>query len=126
MRKDILIDVDELFAEDMKNPEYVNKYKAEMNHLASAVAIREERDSYGWTREQLAKEAGIPQSTVARVETGANTSKVVPITTNTKDFPLHVSLPDGLAIHGKVELDHKRTIDIMARDYNVFDKVPDD
>lgn len=37
--------------------------------------------------------------------------KVVAITSNEKDFPLHIELPDDLPIHGKVELDHERTID---------------
>ena len=36
--------------------------------------------------------------------------KVVAITSNEKDFPLHIELPDDLPIHGKVELDHERTI----------------
>ena len=37
--------------------------------------------------------------------------KVVAITSNEKEFPLHIELPDGLPIHGKAELDHERTID---------------
>ncbi len=40
--------------------------------------------------------------------------KVVPITTNNKNFPLHIKLPDGLPVHGKALLDHERTIDSLA------------
>ncbi len=42
--------------------------------------------------------------------------KVVAITTNEKEFPLHIEIPVGLPIHGKVELDHERSIDSQSRD----------
>lgn len=74
MKKDYLTDVDELFAEDLKDPEFVLGAKAEENKLASALSIKQERESYGWTQNELAKKAGIPQSTIARIERGANTS----------------------------------------------------
>lgn len=37
-----------------------------------------------------------------------------------------MSLPSGLTIHGKIELEHERSIDLLARSYKSFDKVPDD
>ncbi len=54
--------------------------------------------------------------------------KVLPITTNEKDFPLHVSLPEGLPVHGKVLLDHERTIDSLSPERACKYKcaVPDD
>lgn len=51
--------------------------------------------------------------------------KVVPITSNEKDFPLHLELPESLKIHGKVEIEHERSIDIVARGYKYFDHVSD-
>lgn len=42
--------------------------------------------------------------------------EVAAITSNEKDFPLHIKLPNGLPIHGKVLLDHERTIDSLSSD----------
>ncbi|MDF7638032.1 helix-turn-helix transcriptional regulator [Lactobacillus sp. ESL0791] len=74
MRKDALVDVDKIFAKDMKDPEFLEAYESESNKLESALAVRLEREEYGWTQRELADKAGIPQSTVARIESGANTS----------------------------------------------------
>ncbi|MCH4169780.1 MAG: helix-turn-helix transcriptional regulator [Lactobacillus sp.] len=69
-----LTDVNDIFAKDLQNPDFSQNVQAEKNKLASAVAVREAREAYGWTQSQLADRAGIPQSTVARVEAGSNTS----------------------------------------------------
>lgn len=45
--------------------------------------------------------------------------KVAAITSNEKEFPLHVEIPAGLPVHGVVELDHERSIDSWARARNV-------
>ncbi|RMC47721.1 helix-turn-helix transcriptional regulator [Lactobacillus sp. ESL0225] len=74
MRKDALIDVDDIFTKDMENPEFKSGVIAEYNKLVASVAVRQEREQYGWTQKDLATKAGIPQSTVARIESGANTS----------------------------------------------------
>lgn len=42
--------------------------------------------------------------------------KVIAITSNDKEFPLHIKLPQDSAVHGKVLLDHERTIDSQSRD----------
>lgn len=41
--------------------------------------------------------------------------KVVAITTNEKEFPLHVEIPEGLPVHGRVGLDHERSIDSRSK-----------
>lgn len=74
MRKDALIDVDDIFTKDMENPEFKSGVIAEYNKLVASVAVRQQREQYGWTQKDLATKAGIPQSTVARIESGANTS----------------------------------------------------
>ena len=61
-----LTDIDDLFSKDLQDPTFANDVKAELNKLNSAVAVRSEREAYGWTQHDLAE--------IARVENGANTS----------------------------------------------------
>ncbi|QLL74326.1 type II toxin-antitoxin system PemK/MazF family toxin [Lactobacillus crispatus] len=42
--------------------------------------------------------------------------KVAAITSNDKEFPLHIEIPAGLPVYGKVELDHERSIDSQSAD----------
>lgn len=58
----------------MQDPDFANDVRAEKNKLAGAIAIRSEREAYGWSQQELASKAGVPQSTVVRVESGANKS----------------------------------------------------
>ncbi|WP_076461428.1 type II toxin-antitoxin system PemK/MazF family toxin [Limosilactobacillus caccae] len=50
--------------------------------------------------------------------------KVIPITSNEKAFPLHLKLPVLDNIHGVVELDQERTLDLSNRKFKVVDQVP--
>jgi len=72
--KDYLTKADTIFAQDLKNPQFANQVKVEKNKLTSAIAVRNERENYGWTQQELAERAGVPQSTIARIESGSNTS----------------------------------------------------
>lgn len=52
--------------------------------------------------------------------------KVVAITSEIKEFPLNMKLPDGLPVHGQVLLSQERTIDSssVAREYSKVGSVP--
>lgn len=73
-KRTYLTDVDDLFASDLRDPKFAEQVTAERNKLTSAVAVRKERENYGWTQQELAERAGVPQSTIARAEKGANVS----------------------------------------------------
>lgn len=73
-KENYLTDVNDIFADDMKDPEFAKEVRANVNRMVSAAAIREERSAYGWTQKELAEKAHLPQSTIARIEKGSNTS----------------------------------------------------
>ena len=50
--------------------------------------------------------------------------KIMPITSNEKYFPLHIKLPKLDNIHGVVELEHERSLDLSFRSFKLVDKVP--
>ena len=60
--------------EKMKDTEFKAEYEAEKAKLASAVALIKARESGGLTQRELAELAAVPQSTIARIERGDNTS----------------------------------------------------
>ena len=60
--------------EKMKDTEFKAEYEAEKAKLASAVALMKARESAGLTQRELAELAAVPQSTIARIERGDNTS----------------------------------------------------
>lgn len=58
----------------MENPEFKASFEAENAKLNSALALMEAREAAGLTQRELAELASVPQSTVARIERGNNTS----------------------------------------------------
>jgi mRNA interferase MazF len=50
---------------------------------------------------------------------------VAPITSNAREFPLHVELPEELDTYGKVLLDQHRMIDIETRGFQFKEEVPE-
>ena len=53
-------------------------------------------------------------------------AKVVPISTTTNDFPLHIPLPDGLKVYGVAEVQQETTLDLYARRWKKIDQVSED
>lgn len=50
--------------------------------------------------------------------------KIMPITSNMKEFPLHIKLPQLNNIHGAVMMEHERSLDLSSRPFNLVDEVP--
>lgn len=67
-------DLDDFFAEMMKDSTYRNGVNAEKAKLASAAAILEAREAAGLSQQSLADKSGVPKSTISRIEKGNNTS----------------------------------------------------
>ncbi|WP_047998600.1 helix-turn-helix domain-containing protein [Lactiplantibacillus herbarum] len=65
---------DDYLAKRMKNPGFKAAFDSEDSKLASAVTLMKAREKAGLTQRELAVKAAIPQSTVARIERGGNTS----------------------------------------------------
>lgn len=66
--------LDNIFEKDRNNPEFLEVYLEEKAKLENAVAVLKAREAAGLTQRDLAKKSGVPQSTIARIEKGANTS----------------------------------------------------
>ena len=57
-----------------QDPELRSNFEAESLRLESAVALLKAREDAGLTQRELAKRVDVPQSTIARIERGNNTS----------------------------------------------------
>lgn len=60
--------------EQLKDPEFKQEFEKETTKLESAIALTKARKDSGLSQRQLAKSADVPQSTIARIERGDNTS----------------------------------------------------
>lgn len=58
----------------LQNPVFKQGFDKEMTKLESAVALMKLREEQGLSQRELARLAHVPQSTIARIEKGANTS----------------------------------------------------
>ena len=58
----------------LKDPAFKKAFDNEYSKLASAAALMKAREAAGLTQQELAAKAAVPQSTIARIERGANTS----------------------------------------------------
>lgn len=60
--------------EQLKDPAFRAEFEAESTKLESAIALSQTREQLGLTQRQLAEMSSVPQSTIARIERGDNTS----------------------------------------------------
>ena len=60
--------------EQLKDPEFKKEFENETTKLESASALTKVRKESGLSQRDLATVSDVPQSTIARIESGANTS----------------------------------------------------
>lgn len=65
---------DDYLEKRLQDPELRSNFEAESLRLESAVALLKAREDAGLTQRELAKRVDVPQSTIARIEQGNNTS----------------------------------------------------
>lgn len=65
---------DDLLQEKLKDPEFKAGFERENAKLESAISLTNARVEAGLTQRELAALAHVPQSTIARIERGDNTS----------------------------------------------------
>lgn len=65
---------DDILAEELKNEEFKKAFLQEKKRMDNAVALMLAREEQGFSQRELAELASVPQSTIARIEKGANTS----------------------------------------------------
>lgn len=70
----VTVDMDAFIAEMMQDSSHRKVINAEKAKLASAIAVLEAREAAGLSQQALADQAGLPQTTIARIERGNNTS----------------------------------------------------
>lgn len=68
------VDFDAYLKEQLKDPEFKKDFDDETAKLESAVELTKVRKESGLTQRELATVSDVPQSTIARIEKGANTS----------------------------------------------------
>lgn len=68
------VDFREYLDKRLENKEFKKGYTEELDKLLSSVAVMRAREEMGYTQKELAEKANLPQSTIARIERGANTS----------------------------------------------------
>ena len=60
--------------QQLQDPQFKQEFENETTKLESAIAVTHVRKEAGLTQRELANVSKVPQSTLARIETGANTS----------------------------------------------------
>ena len=60
--------------QQLQDPQFKQEFENETTKLESAIAETHVRKEAGLTQRELANVSKVPQSTIARIETGANTS----------------------------------------------------
>ena len=65
---------DDYLNEQLRDPIFKKEFENETTKLESAIALTKARKESGLSQRELANVSDVPQSTIARIESGANTS----------------------------------------------------
>lgn len=68
------VDFDAYLKQQLKDPEFKKDFNDETAKLESAIELTKARKESGLSQRELATASHLPQSTIARIERGANTS----------------------------------------------------
>lgn len=68
------IKFDDFLAKQMEDSNFKKGFLKEDAKLENAIALLKAREEAGFSQQELAERSGVPQSTIARIECGANTS----------------------------------------------------
>lgn len=68
------VSFDKYLQQELKDPKFKEEFEKIQQEDAASIAVIVARQKAGWSQQELADKAGVPQSTVARFERGANTS----------------------------------------------------
>lgn len=68
------INFDDYLNEQLRDPIFKKEFENETTKLESAIALTKARKESGLSQHELANVSDVPQSTIARIESGANTS----------------------------------------------------
>ena len=66
------VSLEDVLAKKLKNKRFKKAYDEEMSRLQLAYDVRSLRQKNGMTQKQVAQKAQMPQSVVARIESGAH------------------------------------------------------
>lgn len=58
----------------LNDPEFKKEFDTEITKLESAISLTKIRKSEGLSQRELSSMSNVPQSTIARIESGSNTS----------------------------------------------------
>lgn len=68
------VNFEEYLSQQLKDPETREEFEKESTKLESAIALTKVRKDAGLSQRKLAEISKVPQSTIARIERGDNTS----------------------------------------------------
>ena len=87
-----LVPFDEILAKQMKGPTFRKKYFEELNRLRLVHEIKQLRQKKHMTQEEVAAKAKMPQSVIARLESGKHRFSLVSLQKIARVFEKHVGL----------------------------------